>query len=386
MNTGVVEVSIVMPCLNEEETIGICIQKAQRSLKQLGIIGEIVIADNGSTDRSVEIAKSFGARIVYQPLKGYGNTLQKGIEEANGKYIIMGDADDSYDFSKIDGFIHKLREGYDVVMGSRFRGEIKKGAMPFLHRLFGNPFLTGLLNLFFKAGISDAQCGLRAFTKEAYNRMQPKTSGMEFASEFVVKAAKERLKITEIPITLYKDGRSHPPHLRTFSDGWRYLRFLLMYSPTYLYLIPGTIIFVLGMILELVLYSGPLQLGNFALDVHFNILGCVLTIMGFQIITLGLFSRIYVYVKGFDKYDNFIKKFLVFFELEKGIGFGLVFVLIGLGFFIDILVEWGMEGFKGIFEIRKGLLATTLMVVGFEAILSSFFISMLAIEEKEKST
>jgi glycosyltransferase involved in cell wall biosynthesis len=379
-----IELSVVIPCLNEDETLEICIRKALTSFKQMNIHGEVVIADNGSTDRSVSIAESLGARVIHQPLKGYGNALHKGILESRGKYIIMGDADDSYDFSDIERFVNKLREGYDVVMGTRLKGTIKKGAMPWLHQYFGNPALTWLVNLFFKPGISDIFCGLRAFTKAAYIQMNLRTAGMEFAPEFVIKAAKENLKITEIPITYFKDGRSHRSHLRSFHDGWRTLRFLLMYSPTYLYFIPGMFFFMTGLLLELIMLKGPLHLASFTFDTHFNILGCVLAVMGFQILALGLFSKVFAHFNGFDKHDKLTILFLKLFKLERGIYLGFCVALVGLILFLYILFSWIHSDFKGIFEIRKALLATTLCVVGFEIFLSSFFVSMLSMELTER--
>jgi len=379
-----IELSVVIPCLNEDETLEICIRKAFGSFRQMNIQGEVVIADNGSTDRSIAIAESCGARVIHQSLKGYGNALHKGILESRGKYIIMGDADDSYDFSNIEGFVHKLKEGFDVVMGTRLKGVIKKGAMPWLHQYFGNPALTWLVNLLFKPGISDIFCGLRAFTKAAYLQMNLRTAGMEFAPEFVIKAAKEKLKITEIPITYFKDGRSHRSHLRSFHDGWRTLRFLLMYSPTYLYLIPGIFFFITGLLLELILIHEPLQFGSFTLDFHFNILGCVLSVMGFQILTLGLFSRVFAHFNGFDRHDKLTILFLKLFRLERGIYLGITVGLLGLFLFLGILCSWIHSDFRGIFEIRKALLATTLSVVGFEIILSSFFVSMLSMELVER--
>ena len=235
-----------MPCLNEAQTVGVCVQKARRAIKQLGISGEVVVADNGSTDGSPSIAEREGARVVHQPIRGYGAAYLAGIAAARGKFIVIGDSDNTYDFGEIPRFLQPLRESADLVMGSRFKGEIKPGAMPWLHRYIGNPTLTGILNLLFRAGVSDAHCGMRAFTKDAYEKLGLQTTGMEFASEMVIKAAKVGLKITEVPITYYP--RKGESKLHSFRDGWRHLRFMLMLSPTYLFLLPGALLFLIGLL------------------------------------------------------------------------------------------------------------------------------------------
>ncbi|MFH1791068.1 MAG: glycosyltransferase family 2 protein [Candidatus Omnitrophota bacterium] len=374
-----IEVSVVMPCLNEEKTLGACVKKAMDSFKRLGINGEVVIADNGSTDGSVRIAESLGARVVHENLKGYGHALMRGIKEAGGKYIIMGDADESYDFSEIDGFVKKLREGYDIVMGTRLKGKIEKGAMSALHRI-GNPIMTGILNLFFRTGISDAHCGLRAFTKDAYKRLNLKLGGMEFASEFVVKAAKRKLKITEIPIVLHKDGRGRRPHLRTFRDGWRHLRFLLIYCPTVLYLIPGFAMVCVGFFILTRGLFIPFKVANMTLDYHFNFVGSILAIIGFQIILFGLFARSFAYVRGFDKHDRFIVRYIRNFSLERSLIIGLSAIGLGMVFFVTILVKWIHAGFGPLFEVRKGIAGITLLAIGFLYVFFSFLFSMLFME------
>ena len=261
-----VEVSVAMPCLNEEMTLGTCIEKVQQTLKALGIKGEIIVADNGSTDGSVEIAESLGAKVVHQPIRGYGAAYLAGIAAAQGKYIIIGDSDDTYDFTDLERFIEPLRNGYDLVMGSRFKGEILPGAMSWSHRYIGNPILSGILRWFFKTNISDSHCGMRGFTREAYERMALQTTGMEFASEMVVKAVQEDLKIHEVPITYYpREGESK---LNSFRDAWRHLRFMLLLSPTYLFVLPGSLLFVLGLLVLLVMLPGPVQIGNHAYDIH----------------------------------------------------------------------------------------------------------------------
>jgi len=288
----------------------------------------------------------------------------------------MGDADDSYDFSSIEGFVKKLNEGYDLVMGSRLKGEIKKGAMSWTHRL-GNPIMTWILNFLYKTGISDVNCGLRGFTKEAFVKLNLKSGGMEFASEFVVKSVKERLKISEVPITLYKDGRDRPPHLRTFQDGWRHLRFLVIYSPIHLYLVPGIAMMVIGFfILQRGMFI-PFKIGHVVVDYHVNFLASIITIIGFQLCMLGLFARSFAYIKGFDKHDKFIINYINKFSLERSLILGLMLIGLGLLFVITIVVKWFLAGFGPLFEVRKGILAVTLLAIGFQYISASFFMSML---------
>ncbi|MDI6735900.1 MAG: glycosyltransferase family 2 protein [bacterium] len=311
------EVSVVIPCLNEEKTIGICIQKAMKAIKNKGVTGEVIVVDNGSTDNSSNIAKSMGARVIYQPVMGYGSAYLMGLEEAKGKYIIMADADDTYDLQELGEFLDSLKSGYEFCIGSRFKGKILSGAMPWLHRYIGNPILTGLLNLFFGAKISDAHCGLRAVTKEAYKKMNLKTLGMEFASEMVIKALKLKLKIKEIPLTYYpRQGESK---LNSFRDGWRHLRFMLLYSPTYLFLIPGLVMFFPGLVILLVLLPGPLILGKLFFDIHYMVLGSLLAILGFQTINLGLYAKAYSLTEHFEENDRVIEWFLRYFNLERGL-------------------------------------------------------------------
>src|SRR6266446_3121049 len=279
---GQVEVSVVMPCLNEAETLETCIRKALDFFVRSRVSGEVVVADNGSTDGSIDIARAAGARVVHVEKKGYGNALMGGFEAAKGKYLIMGDADDSYDFQNLMPFIERLRAGYDVVMGNRFRGGIKKGAMPWHHKYIGNPVLTGVLNLFFRSGIGDAHCGLRGISREALNDLHLRTTGMEFASEMVVKAAAQQLKMTEVPTVLSPDGRSRPPHLRSFRDGWRHLRFLMLLAPKWALMIPGGLMGLAGLILMVLLWVGPLHMGHTVLDVHTMLLSSMLVIVGYQ--------------------------------------------------------------------------------------------------------
>jgi glycosyltransferase involved in cell wall biosynthesis len=316
------ELSVVMPCLNEEITVGICISKALDAMTKAGIKGEVVISDNGSTDRSVEIAEGLGARVVHQPKKGYGNAYIMGLHEARGKFIVMADSDDSYDLTELTRFIQPLRDGYDMVMGSRLKGEIKPGAMSPMHRL-GNPILSGILNLLYRTGISDAHCGMRAFTKDALLRMHLQTEGMEFASEMVIKASKAGLKITEIPITLHPDGRNRPPHLRTYRDGWRHLRFMLMYSPIHLFGYSGRALFLLGAALFTLFVLGrvPQFLG---------LTGGMVALAGWVITRFGFYARAHQFTLDFPNWDLPLQKFFKNFILEKNLIFGILRFLFGM--------------------------------------------------------
>lgn len=374
-----IDISIVMPCLNEEVTIGDCIAKAKRGIASTGLKGEILVVDNGSTDRSVEIAKSLGARVIHEPQKGYGNAFKKGFAEAQGKYIIMGDSDDTYDFSEINPFINELNKGNDLVVGTRLKGKILPGSMPFLHRYLGTPIIAWLLNLFFKTGISDPNCGMRGFTKEAVLKMNLQSGGMEFASEMIINAAREGLKISEIPITYYP--RKGESKLSTFRDGWRHLRFMLFYSPTYLFMLPGSFITLIGLLFLLIVLPGPFKLGRLSFDIHYMVLGSALAILGSQIVSIGLFAKCYAYTEGYEARDLFINIFLKYFTLERGIYFGGIFFLTGLLISFYILFKWINAGFGALFEIRAALLALTFIILGLQAIFSSFFISILLLKK-----
>lgn len=375
-----VSVSVVMPCLNESETLATCIKKAQSTLAKLGIEGEVVVADNGSTDNSVEIARSLGARVVIENKKGYGNAYRAGIAAARGKYIVIGDSDDSYDFTEIGRFVEPLQNGAEFVIGTRLKGKIEKGAMPWLHRYIGNPILTGILNWMFHSGISDAHCGMRSFTRDAYKKMNLQTTGMEFASEMVIKAAQLGLRTVEIPITLHPDGRSGSPHLRSFRDGWRHLRFMLLNSPTHLYLWPGTILFALGIIALIALLPGPVHIAGRIVDLHVMVLGSMLAILGFQIINIGVYARIYAVTHHFRPQDETLKRAFKLFNLERGILVGSF--VFAIGFFTDlyILIKWIASGFGPLNEVRLALLASTFIIIGVQTIFSSFFLSMIGIQ------
>lgn len=376
-------VSVVMPCLNEEETIGPCIQKAWEGISRLGLSGEVVVADNGSSDRSVEIAQSLGARVVIQPIKGYGSAYQKGIDESRGDVIVIGDSDLSYDFLDIPRFVKPLLEGFDLVMGSRLKGEIRPGAMPWLHRYIGNPLLSGFLNLLFRTGVSDAHCGMRAFTRKAWERMGLRARGMEFASEMVIQAGKKKLRITEIPITLYPDGRTGRPHLKSFRDGWRHLRLMLLLSPIALFLIPGLLLLLLGLVLLIIPSFGIVYFYGIGLDIHTMVLGSLLAIQGFGIFTLGLFSRLYATLEGFDE-SEFIRRLFSLFSLNKGLMAGILTAFIGLLFNVLVVYRWASHSFilDNNLQLRPALWGLTLMVLGIQIVFASFFISFLLIKEE----
>ena len=376
-------VSVVMPCLNEEETLGTCIQKAQKTMKELDIQGEVVVADNGSTDTSVEIAEGLGARVVHQPLRGYGAAYLAGIAAAQGQYIIIGDSDDTYDFTDLERFITPLRCGSDFVIGNRLKGKILRGAMPPLHRYIGNPVLTGFLNILFRSGISDAHCGMRAFTQEAYQQMELQTTGMEFASEMVINAKKADLKIEEIPITY--SPRKGESKLNSFRDGWRHLRFMLLLSPIYLFLIPGILLFLFGLLGTAALLPGPLQIGSHAYDIHVMVLTCLLCLLGYQILLLGLSAQTLSVIRGFSKSNALIQFVYRNFTLEKGLFFGCVVFVIG--FMIDtwIAYDWIKSGFGELQKIRPALFALLLMVLGAQTVFFSFFLSMLGIPTEKNS-
>jgi glycosyltransferase involved in cell wall biosynthesis len=365
-NTDEFEVSVVMPCLNEEATVGTCIRKAKETMENANIQGEIVISDNGSTDRSVEISESLGARVVHQPEKGYGNAYIKGLSEAKGRYIVMADSDDSYDLTDLERFIQPLRQGYDIVMGSRLKGEIKPGAMPGMHR-FGNPILSGILNLIYRTGMSDAHCGMRAFTREALKKMHLQTAGMEFASEMVIKATKARLKMTEIPITLHPDGRTRPPHLRTFRDGWRHLRFILMYSPRHLFGISGTLISLVGVALLILYFTESIGFSS-------GILGGILTLSGWAITRFGFYARAHQFTLEFPDWDLALQRFFKRFSLEKSLILGLIRTLIGIALLI------AAYQLPSMFFERLFLLGTLVTCFGLMTIFDAFLTRILQFE------
>jgi glycosyltransferase involved in cell wall biosynthesis len=374
------KLSIVMPCLNEAETLEVCIDKAKKFLNTNNIIGEIIIADNGSVDGSQEIAIRAGAKVVHVASKGYGSALMGGIEAAQGEYIIMGDADDSYDFSNLQDFVNALDEGYDLVMGNRFKGGIMRGAMPFLHRYLGNPVLSGLARLFFKSDIGDFHCGLRAFRKDALLMLNLQTTGMEFASEMIVKATLKKLKIKEVPTVLYPDGRTRPPHLRTWTDGWRHLRFLLLYSPRWLFFYPGIMLTFIGILLSTFLLGGPRHIGRITLDINTLMYAAFLIVLGVQAVLFSLFTYVFGVNAGLLPKDNFTDKFIQNIGLEKGIVISLSMILLGFVSSVWALIYWSENLFGKIdptFSMRLVIPGAVLFTLGFQTFFASFFLSIL---------
>lgn len=379
------ELTILMPCLNEAETLAACINKANTYLKESGVHGEVVVADNGSTDGSQKIAEEHGARVVNVPEKGYGAALIGGYNGARGKYVIMGDADDSYDFLHLAPFVEKLREGYDLVMGNRFKGGIEPGAMPPLHRYLGNPVLSFIARLFFPCKIGDYHCGLRGYNRESILKLGLVTTGMEYASEMVVKATLNHLKIAEVPTTLKKDGRSHAPHLRSWSDGWRHLKFLLMHSPNWLFMYPGLILFFLGLALTVVLSLGNIQIGSVGLGVHTLMYAAAAMMVGFNLVMFSLFVRSYASVTGFIPTESRLDKWLEETSTEKGVLLGIFLFLAGIAVTIVAFCIWGKTGFGGLSPesmMRITIPAMLLIVVGIEVVFGSFFIGILHIRHK----
>jgi glycosyltransferase involved in cell wall biosynthesis len=376
-----VDVSVVIPCLNEANSIGICVEKALRAFCAAGLRGEVVVADNGSTDGSIEIAEKLGAHVVRVPERGYGSALRAGIAAARGAFIVMGDADDSYDFSEVPRFVEKWKQGSDVVMGNRFRGEIKRGAMPWHHKYIGNPALSSMLNLFFRTGIGDSHCGMRGFTRAVYNRMELRSTGMEFASEFVIKAAQLGAKISEIPITLWPDKRGRPPHLRSFRDGWRHLRFMLLYAPNWLFLLPGASFLVCGLVLVFWLLPGPRELTpRITLDVHTMIFGVIFTLLGAQILSIGAFAKVFSYAERFDRSGTVsLKRVLKRVTLESGLLLGSALFLIGFAGCGWVTWQWVASGFGPLAQVRQVLFWAMWLFLGLQIIFASFFLSMLGI-------
>jgi glycosyltransferase involved in cell wall biosynthesis len=379
------EVSVVMPCLNEADTLATCIRKAKRGLREEGIDGEVIVADNGSMDGSQTIALQEGAQLVQVTARGYGNALMGGITAARGKYVIMGDADDSYDFIAIGPFVAKLREGYDLVMGNRFRGGIKPGAMPLLHRYFGNPVLSAMGQLFFASPCGDFHCGLRGFSKDAIVKMELQTTGMEFASEMVVKATLFKMRITEVPTTLSPDGRSRPPHLRSWRDGWRHLRFLLLYSPRWLFFNPGIILMVAGLITGIWLLPGPRTIRGVTFDVATLLYSMAAIFIGFQSVLFAIFTKTFAITEGLHPKDSRLDKWYRFFTLEKGLLTGAALTTIGLIGSIYSLSDWESQLFGPLDPVRtlRVVIPSILsLILGLQTILSSFFLSVLGMGRK----
>ena len=375
-----VDVSVVIPCLNEANSLAFCIDKATDAIRKAGLSGEVIVADNGSNDGSVEIAEQHGARVIRVAERGYGAALRAGIAATRGPFIIMGDADDSYDFTEVPRFVEKLRDGNDVVMGNRFRGGIKPGAMPPLHKYFGNPGLTALLNTLFHVGIGDSYCGMRGFTRALYDRLDVRSSGMEFALEMIIKSAQIGARITEIPIILWPDKRGRAPHLRSFRDGWRSLRFMLLYAPNWLFFLPGALLAAMGLALVIWLLPGPRAITpRITLDLHTMIFGVIFTLMGAQILSIGAFAKVFSYAERFDRNTVSLKRVLRRVTLESGLLLGGALFLTGLAGCAWITWQWAASGFGPLHEVRQVLFWSMWLFLGVQVIFASFFLSMLGI-------
>jgi glycosyltransferase involved in cell wall biosynthesis len=378
-------VTILMPCLNEAETLAFCVRQAVAALRDNNITGEVIVADNGSTDGSQQIATDEGARVVNVPVRGYGAALLAGIEAARGQYVLMADADASYHFEHLPRFLPKLEEGYDLVMGNRFSGTIEPGAMPPLHRYLGNPVLSSIGRIFFRIPVRDFHCGLRAFHRDPILSLQLRTTGMEFASEMVVKSSLAGLRMTEVPTTLSPDGRSRPPHLRSWRDGWRHLRFLLLFSPRWLFLIPGVVTFFLGVILSLWLIPGPQTVGRWTFDVDTLTYSLGLVLIGAHISVFAVSARVFGTQEGFLPPNPKFERIFKYINLEVGLLFGCALLLIGFGILGYAIQVWRSAGFGDLSPqrmLRLTLPSATCFMLGVEAIFGSFFLSLLGMNRR----
>jgi glycosyltransferase involved in cell wall biosynthesis len=382
------EVSVVMPCLNEADTLGSCVEKAQRAMREAGIDGEVIVADNGSTDGSREIADALGARVVPVAARGYGNALMGGIESARGRYVIMGDADDSYDFGEIPKFVAKLREGADLVQGCRLPsggGTVMPNAMPPLHRWFGNPMLSLIAKWWFRTPVHDVYCGMRGFTVEAYRRFALQCTGMEFATEMIVKASLHRQRIAEVPITLHPDGRKvHPPHLRTFRDGWRTLRLFLLFTPRWLFLVPGLALIVSGIFGYVVALPG-MTIGRATFDVHTLLFASLALIAGQQSLAFALFTKSFAIAEGLLPMDPRAARFFALATLERGLLIGGASIVLGVGLLAVVAVGWWQSGFGPLDyprTLRLAIPGATLSALGLHTMFASFFVSILGLRRR----
>ncbi len=383
-----VELSVVMPCLNEIDTLAICIDKAQETMQQHGIAGEVIVADNGSTDGSIEVALQMGARVVEVEEMGYGNALMGGIEAARGRFVIMGDADDSYDFREIPSFIEQLREGYDLVQGCRLAsggGRILPGAMPVLHRWWGNPMFSFMVRKFFRAPIHDVYCGLRGFTKEFYDRLDLRCTGMEFATEMIIKSSLYGRNVAEVPITLHPDGRtSHPPHLKTFRDGWRTLRFFMMYSPRWLFLIPGLMLILFGLLGYAVALPG-LVIGGIGFDAHTLLFCSLAALLGYQSIQFAVFTKTFAIGEGLMPDDPQLARLFKIVTLERGLMAGAAGLVVGTALLAAAVNQWRLHDFGALdysSTMRAVIPGMTLCALGFQTVLASFFVSILQMRRR----
>jgi len=379
-----VELTVVMPCLNEAETVATCVTKAVRCMADNGVDGEVVVADNGSTDGSQQLATDAGARVVPVAEKGYGNALMGGIIAARGEYVIMGDADDSYDFTSLMPFVEELRKGADLVMGNRFKGGIEPGAMPPLHKYLGNPVLSFIGRLFFPSEIGDFHCGLRGFRRQSALDLNLQATGMEFASEMVVKATLWKQKVKEVPTTLKKDGRSRPPHLRSWRDGWRHLRFLLLFAPRWLFFLPGLVLLLLGLVIGAAIATGPISIGAVTFDVDTLVAAGAMVVIGFQLMLFWLFTQVYAGSEGFLPHEPSVQRLLGKVSLERGLVLGVIVGLAGLVGLLFSLTYWQANKFGALnyeHALRLMVPSVTALVVSCQLIFGGFFLSILGIKQ-----
>ena len=380
-----VELSIVMPCLNEAETLATCIERARRYLERSGVSGEIVIGDNGSTDGSQQIAERLGARVVAVETRGYGAALYTAIGSARGRYCIMGDSDASYDFEHLDSFVEKLRQGYQLVMGNRFKGGIRPGAMPWKNRYLGNPVLSFTGRLFFKSEVGDFHCGIRGFTKEAFDSLDLRTTGMEFASEMVIKAQLKGMRIAEVPTVLNQDGRSRPPHLRPYRDGWRHLRFMLLHSPRWLFLLPGCFLILLGVAASIWLLPGPRMIHGIGFDVHTLLYAFVAVLLGFQLVAFATFTKVFAITEGLLPEDPRLNRAFRWITLETGLAVGGLMMLAGFAGSVLAVSHWSRTSFGALDSehmLRLVMPSVFALTLGAQIVFSSFFLSILGLRRR----
>ena len=381
----VCDLSVVLPCLDEAETLATCITKAQRAMKELAVDGEVIVADNGSADGSQEIARRLGARVIDVPVQGYGSALLSGISAARSEFVVIADADDSYDLSRLEPFVDALRGGAELVMGNRFLGGIEPGAMPTLNRYVGNPILTRLGRLLFRSPSGDFHCGMRAFRRSSILSLGLRTAGMEFASEMVVRATLAELQIVEVPVTLSPDGRTRAPHLRPWRDGWRHLRFLFLYSPRWLFFYPGIALMLVGLALGIALLPGPLHIGSVGLDVNAFVYCAVAVIVGFQAVLFSVLARAFAVGSGLLPPSRNTERIFRIVTLEVGLAVGALLLLAGIGLSIYTVLFWSGRSFGALSTsstIRLVVPAAMLMILGLETVLASFFLSILGINRR----
>jgi len=378
-----------MPCLNEARTIAACVREAREALHAAGITGEVLIADNGSTDGSQQLALDAGARVVHVTQKGYGNALRGGIEAARGRFVLMGDADQSYDYGHLARFVERLRAGDELVMGNRFLGGIQPGAMPLKNRYLGNPVLSALGRLLFKTPARDFHCGLRAFSKDAYQRMDLRTTGMEFASEMVIKASLMRMRVSEVPTILRPDKRGRPPHLRPWRDGWRHLRFMMLFSPRWLFLMPGLVLFLTGLAGLCALLPGPLHLGKITLDVHSMLFCSTFVLLGFQSMAFALLGKSFAIRAGLRPSDERFDRLMSWLSLETGLLLGLGVLSVGLCLSAYAVISWSSSGFgplDPLHALRLVIPGGLCLSLGIEIILASFLLGVLRLGTRPNQT